>query len=397
MGLSLQGVPSVRHNVHNIASRGLRRRTACFKSALRTPQPQLSSQGLADQLERTGNNNEATQDACDENQAVYVEAEVQVDSPALAAGAGFPLSSGARRSVTPLLSAPPSPRSPTSQSNEDPQPGALQAFPVDVSVLNFTLSCREDVATDYHMARPSSTGSAGDSQGHSSARGSSQTACCSSNSRLSGEKISHTYEAAHVGERDVPYTGEQHDAAKRSHASFKHGPSSIADQTAQEVPKRELKQQHTEEVIGVLASSTLAPLPAQTSMPGCTVTRGSPQQPSLPVATVSPEKKATAPPPPPPPLPARASMAKHVPPPPPLPPAGHTSSLPATSRGLAARGEVQAGPAPTKKTVRLFWKKVPPTGDDLETKEGSVWSEVAHLPVRIHSHIKRMLCKLQVI
>jgi hypothetical protein len=97
-----------------------------------------------------------------------------------------------------------------------------------------------------------------------------------------------------------------------------------------------------------------------------------------------PPPPSPPPPPPPPPLPRRVSMAAGAPPPAPPPPkVSRTISLPAGSPDAGSRGEGAARPAPTKKTVRLFWKKVAPNVAEKQGKEGSVWADVAGLPVRL--------------
>ena len=118
--MSLQGVPTVRHNVHNIASRCLRRRTACFKSALRTPQArQHAGDGLGEQygnseaaatrlnsFEGSDASANVTPEASEDHVTEHAEADVQVSMHGPAATSDLRTK---RRSVIPLVSAPPSP------------------------------------------------------------------------------------------------------------------------------------------------------------------------------------------------------------------------------------------------------------------------------------------------
>lgn len=108
-----------------------------------------------------------------------------------------------------------------------------------------------------------------------------------------------------------------------------------------------------------------------------------PQKPALAKPACVPPP---LPPPPPPPLP-RAAKNATGPPPPPCPP-GQTSRTKKSSQTAAQQAEL--GPAPTKKTVRLFWKKMP---DPTQAEQPTVWSDVAALQVWLAWALSRTLAK----
>lgn len=111
---------------------------------------------------------------------------------------------------------------------------------------------------------------------------------------------------------------------------------------------------------------------------GCASPAAPPPPPPLPrrASQVQP-----APPPPPPPLPGAAQKGAVPPRPPPPPPLrrGSIASLQPLTDGQASAQAGSSGPAPTKKTVRLFWNKM---SDPLHAEQPTVWSDVAALPVR---------------
>lgn len=122
--------------------------------------------------------------------------------------------------------------------------------------------------------------------------------------------------------------------------------------------------------------------PADMVIPrGCAAPAPPPPPPPPPPLPRCASLLQPAPPPPPPPLPGAAKKAAVPPPPPPPPPLrrGSTASLQPTTDGQAAAQAGNSGPAPTKKTVRLFWKKM---ADPLQAEKPTVWSDVAALPVR---------------
>lgn len=89
---------------------------------------------------------------------------------------------------------------------------------------------------------------------------------------------------------------------------------------------------------------------------------------------------APAPPVPPPPPPGVTKKVIGAPPPPPPPPlrkGPNVNARPAPI-GQAAAQCADTGPAPTKKTVRLFWKKM---ADPVRAEQPTVWSDMASLPV----------------
>eukprot|EP00892_Ulva_mutabilis_P003210 jgi/Ulvmu1/12890/UM098_0078.1 len=90
------------------------------------------------------------------------------------------------------------------------------------------------------------------------------------------------------------------------------------------------------------------------------------------------------PPPHPPLLPGATSSGGPAPPPPPPPPPGRRGSKSLAQRSdmpdQAVEQTIESGPAPTKKTVRLFWKKM---ANPTQAEQPTVWSDVAALPVQI--------------